>query len=66
MMPDTEIDIHIDKPEKSTIVTYEKHVRHQETDDDSCKICGMDADCGYVSKQTGLCSACDNRENYEE
>lgn len=25
---------------------------------DSCTICGMDSDCGYVNQEDGLCQAC--------
>ncbi len=33
---------------------------------DSCKICGMDADCGYVNQEDGLCQVCRASEEYYE
>ena len=31
-----------------------------------CRICGMDADCGYVNQEDGLCQACRGNEEYYE
>ena len=33
---------------------------------EDCRICGLDADCGCVNQDDGLCQACRNNEEYSE
>ena len=33
---------------------------------DSCRICGLDSEVGYINPTTGLCNACTCDEEYRE